>query len=40
MTKLRDLALTNGTNDGKEALTTPFSRTSLQMYQHLTISLR
>ena len=40
MTKLRELSLTNGGNDGKESLTTPFSRTSLQVYQHLTISLR
>ena len=27
MTKLRVLSLTNGANDGKEGLTTPFSRT-------------
>ena len=40
MTKLRDLSLTNGANDGKEGITTPFSRTSQQVYQHLTISLR
>ena len=40
MTKLRDFSLTNGADDGKEGLTTPFSRTSLQVYQNLAMSLR
>ena len=38
--QIAGFTLTNGANDGKEGLTTPFTRTSLQVYQHLTISLR
>ena len=29
MAKLRDLSLTNGADDGKESLTTPFSRNEI-----------